>query len=189
MSVRRHCYKEIEQHMHDQNRDHDHRSRQGVDRTTEKTESAIVIAVNETDESSIDKLADTAVDIAGPAHATVHLVRVFSGAEFERTVDRLNYDVASPPDPDEVAARTASIREATTQLKDPIHNVGVPVAIHGRIADSVGASIVEVANDTDASQVIIGHTQRSSGGGMLFRSTAQYVLLNAPCPVTFVRGG
>ncbi|GAA0197287.1 universal stress protein [Haladaptatus pallidirubidus] len=115
-------------------------------------------------------------------------MHVHSVAGFEQTLDHLNYDAESPPDPDEVAERSESVRELTTRLKDPGRNYGVTVAIHGRVANNVGEALVDVANEVAANRVIVGGRKRSPSGKALFGSTAQYVLLNAPCPVTFVRG-
>jgi nucleotide-binding universal stress UspA family protein len=44
-----------------------------------------------------------------------------------------------------------------------------------------------VARDVDADMVVTGGRKRSPAGKAVFGSTAQKVLMNAPCPVTFVR--
>jgi nucleotide-binding universal stress UspA family protein len=155
----------------------------------ETSDTAVVLAVSGTDDGRVDALADTVANVAGPKHALVHIVHVFSSTRFERTLARLNYDTESPPDPDEVAKRYKPIDEVAARLKDPIRSYGMPIDVHGRVADDTGATIVEIADDVDATHVIVGGRKRSSAGKCVFGSTAQYVLLNAPCPVTFVRGG
>ncbi len=47
--------------------------------------------------------------------------------------------------------------------------------------------LLEVAQEVDASLVVIGLRRRSSLGKAVFGSTAQQVLLNAPCPVVAVK--
>ncbi|ERH12580.1 MAG: universal stress protein UspA related nucleotide-binding protein, partial [halophilic archaeon J07HB67] len=58
--------------------------------------------------------------------------------------------------------------------------------IEGRIGDP-GAAVANVAADLAADRVVVGGRDRSPTGKAGFGSTAQNVLLSAPCPVTFVR--
>ncbi|MBW2368364.1 MAG: universal stress protein [Deltaproteobacteria bacterium] len=48
---------------------------------------------------------------------------------------------------------------------------------------SPGEDIVQLANDLAVDFVIVGVRHKSKVGKVLFGSTAQYVILNAPCPV------
>lgn len=50
-----------------------------------------------------------------------------------------------------------------------------------------GEDIVKFAEEKKAQQIIIGVKRRSKVGKLLFGSNAQYVILNAPCPVLTVR--
>jgi nucleotide-binding universal stress UspA family protein len=50
-----------------------------------------------------------------------------------------------------------------------------------------GEDIVKFAEEKKAAQIIIGVKRRSKVGKLLFGSNAQYVILNAPCPVLTVR--
>ena len=50
-----------------------------------------------------------------------------------------------------------------------------------------GEDLVQLAEEQKADEIIIGVRRRSKVGKLLFGSTAQYVILNAPCPVVSVR--
>jgi nucleotide-binding universal stress UspA family protein len=50
-----------------------------------------------------------------------------------------------------------------------------------------GEDIVQFAKDIHADEILIGVEKRSRMEKMLLGSTAQYVVLNSPCPVTTVR--
>lgn len=49
-----------------------------------------------------------------------------------------------------------------------------------------GEDLVRLAVERQADEIIIGVRRRSKVGKLLFGSTAQYVILNAPCPVVTV---
>ncbi len=52
---------------------------------------------------------------------------------------------------------------------------------------SPGEDLVLFAKDNNIDEIIIGVMKRSKVGKLIFGSTAQYVILNAPCPVVAVR--
>ncbi len=52
---------------------------------------------------------------------------------------------------------------------------------------TAGEDLVEFAREQQADEIIIGVKSRSKVGKLLFGSTAQYVILKAPCPVISVR--
>ncbi len=146
----------------------------------------ILLAVGASDEDRLDRLAETAADIAGPAGATVALAHVFTDDEYAQARENLDFDVDSEVTPDVIARRHLTVRE----LSDAMEEADVEYTEHGRLADEddVGEGIVALAGDVGADVVIIGGRQRSPAGKAVFGSTAQEVLLSAPCPVTFVRG-
>ncbi len=55
-------------------------------------------------------------------------------------------------------------------------------------APDVGEQLVDVAKNEDIDQIFIGIEKKSKVGKLIFGSTAQYVILNAPCPVVTVKG-
>ena len=52
---------------------------------------------------------------------------------------------------------------------------------------SAGEDLVQFAKENDIDMMFLGIKKTSKVGKLVFGSTAQYVLLNAPCPVVTVR--
>lgn len=130
----------------------------------------------------VDRLASVAADIAGPAEATVILGHVFTEADYEDTLDRLEFDDDVEVTPDTVAGRTVAVRE----LRERFDAAGIDVEHRGTVGDPA-AGVVSFAKATDADLLVVGGRRRSPTGKAVFGSTAQEVLLDAPCPVTFVK--
>ncbi|WP_253738619.1 universal stress protein [Halohasta salina] len=145
----------------------------------------VLLGVGSGETPSMDRLAEAAIDIAGPAGATVALAHVFSEEGYEDTRERLHFDPDSEVTPDVVAERNVRIRELADQLAD----AGVDYTVHGRLAGDgdAGDRIAEIADEIGADLVIVGGRGRTPAGKAVFGSTAQTVMLNASCPVTYVR--
>ncbi|SDJ40095.1 universal stress protein [Natronorubrum texcoconense] len=143
----------------------------------------VLLAVGPGDADRIDELAKSVVEVAKPADATVVLAHVFTSSEYDDVLTRLEFDRATDEiDPDDVARRHQSIIDLRTVLDE--HDVDH--VIKGAIGEH-GPTIVDLATSNDADRVIVGGRRRSPTGKAVFGSTAQEVLLSAPCPVTFVR--
>lgn len=142
----------------------------------------ILLAVGPGDADRTERLADAVVEVAAPTGATVVLAHVFTDEEYDEVLDHLDSDPMGETTPDEVAGRHATIRE----LARAFDEAGVDYAVRGRVGPH-GESIVDLAEEVDADRVVVGGRKRSPTGKAVFGSTAQTVMLNAPCPVTFVR--
>ena len=65
---------------------------------------------------------------------------------------------------------------------------GIPCETHLLIRGlSPGEDIVQFAKDISADQIVVGVRRRSKVGKLMFGSTAQLVILEAPCPVVTVK--
>ena len=143
----------------------------------------VLVGVDATDSNRIDRLIEEAIDEAAPAGATVVLAHVFSEEEYAENRDRLEFDRDSEVTPDVVARRHTVLREIAKRLDE----AGVDYEVRGEVSEERGKAIVRIAESVGADRVLVGGRKRSPTGKAVFGSTAQEVLLSAPCPVTFVR--
>ncbi|ELY88674.1 UspA domain-containing protein [Natrialba hulunbeirensis JCM 10989] len=147
------------------------------------TLETVLLAVGPGDADRSTKLAETVVEVAKPADATVVLGHVFTDSEYDEVLSQLEFDTElEEVDPNEVATRHSTIRE----LQDVLDEHELEYETRGAVGDH-GPTIVELATAVDADRVVVGGRRRSPTGKAVFGSTAQEVLLSAPCPVTFVR--
>ena len=143
----------------------------------------ILLAVGSNDERRIEALVDAVAEVAGPTGASVVLAHVFDEEEFDAVSDELK----DRPDedrlePDQVASRLTTIQD----FLDAFEDAGIEPEVRGAVGER-GSTVVSLAQRHGADRVIIGGRRRSPAGKAVFGSTAQEILLNAPCPVTFVR--
>jgi nucleotide-binding universal stress UspA family protein len=72
--------------------------------------------------------------------------------------------------------------------KDQLEQKGLVCETHLLIRGfEAGEDLIRFASDHNVEEIVIGVRRRSKVGKLLFGSTAQYVILNAPCPVVTVR--
>jgi nucleotide-binding universal stress UspA family protein len=147
----------------------------------------VVIAVDGENTELTDRLAQTTSDIAAPADADVALAQVYTEDEYDYARTRLDFGPNSEVTPDAIAERNADVRA----LADRLSADGLDTTAYGRLGaeGDTGERIVALTEEVDADLLVVGGRQRSPAGKALFGSRAQELMLNAPCPVTFVRAG
>jgi len=142
----------------------------------------VLLAVGGASDDRYGRLASVTEDIVGPADATVVLGHVFTEDDYAETVDRLEFDESTEVSPDTVAGRNVTIRT----LRERFETSDIDVTHRGAVGDRA-ARVVSLAEEVDADLVVVGGRRRSPTGKAVFGSTAQEILLDSPCPVTYVR--
>jgi len=84
------------------------------------------------------------------------------------------------------------IRKAELNLEGEVHQIlnseKIPYNTNLLISDlEPGEDLVQFAEENKIDEVVIGIRKRSKVGKLMFGSTAQYVILNAPCPVVTIK--
>lgn len=145
------------------------------------TLSTLVVAVGPGDADRIESLANAVTEVAVPTGANVVLLHVFDADDLAAVRDQLDDPEASAT---AAARRQKTVRDLTAAFDD----ADVDYDVRGSVGEKSDA-IVSVAEETDAGRVFVAGRDRSPTGKAVFGSTAQSVMLSAPCPVTFVRAG
>jgi len=74
------------------------------------------------------------------------------------------------------------------KIRKPFVADDIPCEVRATVSyQTAGEDLVNFAKDNDIDEIIIGVRRRSKVGKLVFGSTAQYVILEAPCPVTSVK--
>ncbi|MFC6874139.1 universal stress protein [Halobellus marinus] len=143
--------------------------------------NTVLLAFGPKDEQRTDELLDTATSIVDP-DGTVVLLHAFGRERYDEISTKLNIDDDSEITPDDVARRTRPVRE----MADRLDRVGVDYVVRGALGEA-SDTILRESKTEDADLVVVGGRSRSATGKALFGSTAQKVLFEADCPVTFVK--
>ncbi len=92
----------------------------------------------------------------------------------------------------EIPLKHAQIKEKEDNLKKEVMDLlgGDDVAYETTVlvtSLTPGEQLIQFAQDEKVSQVYIGIIKKSKVDKLIFGSTAQYVILHAPCPVVTVK--
>ena len=85
--------------------------------------------------------------------------------------------------PEVIARVSKELEEAEEFLKEK----GIPCEVHQLIRGmSAGESLVSFAEENDIDRIYVGVEKKSRTQKIIVGSTAQYIILKAPCPVISV---
>lgn len=123
-------------------------------------------------------------DGSGPAHAALNLAiehaKVF-GAEVVAVNSLFGGNETT-------AEEVENARVDLEKAKATLEKAGVSCETHLLIkGSSPGEDIVSFAEQERVDEIIIGIKRKSKVGKLIFGSTAQYVIIKAPCPVMTVK--
>lgn len=165
----------------------------------------ILLPLGPNDDDRVDSLVTAVIDVAEPTGASVVLAHVFTDDEFEDVREQLaegegdiierRFHGSFDPrvrrgeeadlTPEEVVGRLSVVRT----VEDALRSAAIDYEVRGVVGANRGERIVELAETVGADLLFVGGRRRSPAGKAVFGSTAQEVMLSAPCPVTFVRRG
>jgi len=140
----------------------------------------VLVAIGPNDRDYVDTFFDVVESIAGPIGATVTLFHVFPREEYEDLRDQLA--VSGNLEPDTLAKRHDDIGTPAAQFED----AGIETRVRGVIGNPE-TEVVRVAEEIGADLLFIGGAGRSPTGKAIFGDSAQQILLNSPCPVTYIQ--
>ena len=142
----------------------------------------ILLTVGPNDESRLDELGETVLQVAKPTDATVVITHVFTPDQFREIADELGMPELAETEVDKVLEHHESVRHFERLFTDH----GVDHEVEGVVGD-ISDGIIDIAEETESDRVVVSGRTRSRVGKAVFGSTAQDVLLQSPCPVTFVK--
>lgn len=80
------------------------------------------------------------------------------------------------------------IKDDLEHLRMSVEKEGIPCETHVLIRGvTPGADLVDYASDEKIDEIIIGLEKKSRVGKLLFGSNAQYIILEAECPVVSLK--
>jgi nucleotide-binding universal stress UspA family protein len=143
----------------------------------------VALTIGPNERTAVDDLLDIVEAVAGPALATVYLLHVFERDEYDELMERMGMDATSGAiQPDELAERHDGVQTPAKRLTEQ----GLDCEVRGTIGDPE-SEVVRVAKELDIDLLFIGGGGRTPIKKAIFGNSAQQILLNAPCPVTYVR--
>lgn len=148
-----------------------------------ETLDRILVAIGPNDRDHIEEFLDIVKPIAEPTGVAVYLLHVFPRDEYEDLMAQLDIDPTTGNlQPGVLAERHEDLRRPAEQLEEH----GIETRIRGTVGEPE-TEVPRIADDIHADLLFIGGFGRSPAGKAIFGDSAQQILLNAPCPVTYIR--
>jgi nucleotide-binding universal stress UspA family protein len=89
---------------------------------------------------------------------------------------------------DEPAEDYARAEKRLANATDALDAAGIPCESHLLVRGmEPGEDLVQFAREQNVAEIVLGVKKRSRLGKLVFGSTAQFVILEAPCPVVSVK--
>ncbi|OVE82987.1 universal stress protein [Natronolimnobius baerhuensis] len=161
----------------------------------------ILLAVSDQDADRVAELTDTVLEYAAPLVATVVIGHPIAtetgsipnastpvfGSQHPYVLSQNEYDevleeYTDGEDLDDAVSKHDAVQEAARRLADS----GVEYHVRGVVGES-SDGLVALAEETSADRLVIGGKRRSPTEKVVFGSVVQTVLIESPCPVTFVQ--
>jgi nucleotide-binding universal stress UspA family protein len=109
-------------------------------------------------------------------------LHVFTERAYEDGIDEAGFPDDNEPSPTELAARLEAIDTVAAELE----TADVSYEIRGAIGVE-GETIIQETDAADGDLLFLSGRKRSPTGKAVFGSTAHRIMMNASCPVLFVR--
>ena len=123
-------------------------------------------------------------DGSNAAKDALNVAKKFAGA-FESKIDVVtSMSKASEGEQERVLQAERGLQYAESVYVKENIDCETQLLIRG---SSAGEDIVKFAKDNDVDLVVVGVKRRSKVGKILLGSTAQFIILEAPCPVLSVK--
>lgn len=144
---------------------------------------SVLLGIGPGDRTNVDSLLDVVEAVAGPTGATVYLAHVFPHDEYNELMGEMDAELSTEDiSPDELAMRQKDIQTPVARLEE--HQIDHEIR---GVVGYPNKEIVKAANDLDVDMLFIGGERRSPAGKAVFGDSAQQILLNASCPVTYIQ--
>jgi nucleotide-binding universal stress UspA family protein len=142
----------------------------------------LVVAVGPNDSERTEELTTAILDIAEPTGASVVLLHVFTERAYESGIEEAGFDPKDPPSADTLASRLEGIDTITEALDA----AGIDHEVHGAVGGE-GETIIRETENLGGDLLYLSGRRRSPTGKAVFGSTSHRIMMNASCPVLFVR--
>lgn len=123
-------------------------------------------------------------DGSEPARQALRSARDYARAFSAETAVVTSLEKGGPENQPEINAAKEALEYARSLMANEGIACRTDLLIHGM---EPGRDLVEFAKANAVDLMVIGIVRKSKVGKLFFGSTAQYVILNAPCPVLSIR--